>query len=233
VSINKIIILVVAGLLSFSISFAVMWFITPSAPSVAVTEVDSSEDTSMQGISQLPYTDGTLAESGVREVTKSMTEKQLENLIYEVRNKIQQYRDKVQELELQEQRIQIAEETLRKDIEKLNHLRAELATIVTNIKTEQDKLQKSMVEIASTETTNLRAIASTYNRMEPTSASKILLNMSKMQTVNGQAGLEDVVKILHYMEDRNKANLLAELSSTEPQLAAILCQRLKQIVETK
>jgi hypothetical protein len=55
--------------------------------------------------------------------------------------------------------------------------------------------------------------------------------MTKMQTVNGQAGMEDVFKILHYMEDRNKANLLAELSNSEPQLAAVLCQKLKKIVE--
>jgi hypothetical protein len=228
---KKIIILAAAGLLSFSISFAVMWFITPAEPAVEVTDAGAAVGQSQEGISQFPLLADISAESAASEASRGMSEQQLENLIYEVRNKIQLYKDKLKSLELQEERIQIAEATLREDIEKLNQLRAELSIIVANIKTEQDKLQKSRVEIENTETTNLRAIASTYNRMDPSSASNILLNMTKMQTVNGQAGMEDVVKILHYMEDRNKANLLAELSNSEPQLAAVLCQKLKKIVE--
>ena len=42
---------------------------------------------------------------------------------------------------------------------------------------------------------------------------------------------DDAVKILHYMTERTKAKLLAELATSEPVLAADLCQRLKQIVE--
>jgi hypothetical protein len=230
VSIKKIIILASAGLLSFLISFAVMWFLSPSempAEGDAKTvNAESDEITTLASVAEIS------PGSAAAEVSEDLSEKQLENLIYEVRNKIQEYKDKLKSLELQEERIQIAEETLRNDIEKLNQLRSELSIIVSNIKNEQDKLQKSKIEIAGTETTNLRAIASTYNRMDPTSASNILLNMTKMQTVNGQAGMEDVVKILHYMEDRNKANLLAELSTSEPKLAAVLCQKLKKIVET-
>jgi hypothetical protein len=229
---KKIIMLAVAGLLSFSISFAVMWFITPVEPTAETAEGDATVNPSQEGMPALSLS-GISEESKAAEISKGLSEKQLENLIYEVRNKIQLYKDKMKAIELQEERIQIAEATLLEDVEKLNKLRAELSVIVANIKSEQDKLQKSMVEIASTETANLRAIASTYNRMDPTSASNILLNMSRMQTVNGQTGLEDVVKIIHYMEDRNKANLLAELSNSEPQLAAHLCQKLKKIVETE
>ncbi|MHC4131127.1 MAG: hypothetical protein ACYSYW_03595 [Planctomycetota bacterium] len=228
---KKIIILAAAGLLSFSICFAIMWFITPATPAAESTEAEASVDSSPEGLPALSSLSGISPEASAEEVSRGLSEKQLENLIYDVRNKIQLYKDKLKALELQEERIKIAEETLREDIEQLNQLRAELSITVSNIRNEQDKLQKSMVEIASTETTNLRNIASTYNRMDPTSASNILLNMTKMQTVNGQAGMEDVVKILHYMEDRNKANLLAELSNSEPQLAAVLCQKLKKIVE--
>jgi hypothetical protein len=228
---KKIILLAAAGLLSFSISFAIMWFITPAEPGAEVTTAEASVDPGQEGSTALSSLSGISPEAAVEEVSRGLSEKQLENLIYDVRNKIQLYKDKLKALELQEERIQIAEATLREDIEQLNQLRAELSIIVSNIRNEQDKLQKSLVEIANTETTNLRAIASTYNRMDPTSASNILLNMTKMQTVNGQAGMEDVVKILHYMEDRNKANLLAELSTSEPQLAAVLCQKLKKIVE--
>jgi hypothetical protein len=229
VSIKKIIILASAGLLSFLISFAVMWFLSqseiPAEGDATTASPKSDEITTLVSVTEISPS------SAADETSQGMSEKQLENLIYEVRNKIQEYKDKLKSLELQEERIQIAEETLRNYIDKLNQLRSDLSIIVANIKNEQDRLQKSKIEIANTETTNLRAIASTYNRMDPTSASNIFMNMTKMQTVNGQAGMEDVVKILHYMEDRNKANLLAELSNSEPQLAAVLCQKLKKIVE--
>ena len=51
--------------------------------------------------------------------------------------------------------------------------------------------------------------------------------MSKVQ--DGSA--DDAVKILHYMTDRTKAKVLAELSTAEPKLAAYFCQKLKQITE--
>jgi len=228
---KKIIIVAAAGMLSFSITFAVTWFLTPTkqAPPDTTTATDTSTPQS-PGLKSL----SSIAKDGTPEdISRGLTEKQLENLIYEVRTKIQEYKDKIKAIEVQEERIKIAEATLRKDVEKLKKLRTELSVIVANIKSEQEKLQKSLVEIASAESANLRAIASTYNRMAPESASGILINMSKMQTANGQSGLEDVVKILHYMEDRTKANLLAELSTAEPKLAALLCQKLKKIVETQ
>jgi flagellar motility protein MotE (MotC chaperone) len=43
--------------------------------------------------------------------------------------------------------------------------------------------------------------------------------------------IDDAVKILFYMTERTKAKLLAEMVTSEPKLAAILCQRLKRIVE--
>jgi flagellar motility protein MotE (MotC chaperone) len=46
-------------------------------------------------------------------------------------------------------------------------------------------------------------------------------------------GFDDAVKILHYMGERTKAKLLAELVNTEPKLAASLCERLKQINEVR
>jgi hypothetical protein len=39
------------------------------------------------------------------------------------------------------------------------------------------------------------------------------------------------VKILFYMNERSKGKLLSEIVSTEPKLAALLCQRLKKVVE--
>jgi len=45
--------------------------------------------------------------------------------------------------------------------------------------------------------------------------------------------MEDAVKILYYMGERTKAKLLSEMVNSEPKLAAVLCEKLKRIVETK
>ena len=232
-SFKKIIILAAAGLISFSITFFVTWFLSPTEFSSPNAATDTATATGDQQLSELPSLSSIAEKNSTDKISKSLTEKKLENLIYEVRAKIQEYKDKLKAVELQEERMQIAEQTLRNNIDKLNEMRSELSMIVANIRNERDKLEKSKVEIANAESSNLQAIANTYNRMDPTSASDILTNMSKMQTVNGQTGLDDVVKILHYMEDRTKANLLAELSNKEPKLAAVLCQKLKKIVEVK
>ncbi|MHC4571754.1 MAG: hypothetical protein ACYS0C_06730, partial [Planctomycetota bacterium] len=93
------------------------------------------------------------------------------------------------------------------------------------------KLLKSRVEIAKSEKANLLSIAAAYDKMDSASAGKILTNMSQMQDGSGSTTFDDAVKILHYMTERTKAKLLAELVTSEPKLAAVLCQRLKQIIE--
>ena len=143
-------------------------------------------------------------------------------------------------LGVQERRLQVAQDVLKEDIESLNTLRIELASTIANLKSERDKLLKSRLEIDQTEKTNLVSIAATYDKMDVSGASKILTNMcgkqntSEMQAVgagNVSSSFDDAVKILHYMTERTKAKLLAELATSEPALAAAMCKRLKQIVE--
>ena len=82
-----------------------------------------------------------------------------------------------------------------------------------------------------TEKENLLTLAATYDKMSSDSAGKILANMSKMAAGSSSSNIDDAVKILHYMSERAKAKLLAELSVSEPKLAALFCHKLKQIVE--
>jgi predicted nuclease with TOPRIM domain len=173
-------------------------------------------------------------------MTRAMTEQQLRNLVQDVREKMQEYSNRLQALAVRERRLQMTQDVLKEDIESLNSLRIELASAIANLKSERDKLLKSRLEIDQAEKTNLVSIAATYDKMDVSGASKILANMcgtgnlSEMQSVEaGHAGssFDDAVKILHYMTERTKAKLLAELATSEPALAAALCQRLKQIVE--
>ena len=128
--------------------------------------------------------------------------------------------------------MKVAEDTLKKDVEQLDNLRVELSTKVASLKDEREKLLASRVKVAQTEKANLVSVAATYDKMDAASASKIMINMSKM-TEQGQAGsgLEEAVKILYYMTDRTKAKVLAEMVTTEPKLAALVSGRLKKITE--
>lgn len=175
----------------------------------------------------------TTAEAEV-EAAKGLTEKQLKSLVYEVREKINDYENKERELEVRESRLQITQDTLKKDIETLNQLRVELATMVANLKEQKNQLLATRTTIAKDEKVNLTAIATTYDKMDPAGAGKIIISMCTKQLASGKTeggDIDDAVKILFYMNERSKGKLLGEIVSTEPKLAAVLCERLKKVVE--
>jgi len=231
--IKKVIITTSAGLISFAGAFAFAWF-TKTAPANQAKGSNESKVTVPKtgpGLSH-PQADalGTVGSTNDK-MKNAMTGKQLKGLVYDIQEKMQEYNDKLQRLQVREQRLQIAHNLLKKDIEKLNNLRTELASTVAGLKSERDKLLKSRAEISKTEKANLISIAATYDKMDAASASKILTNMSQTQNADKVTNIDDAVKILYYMSDRTKAKLLAEVATSEPKLAATLCERLKQIVE--
>ncbi|MBW7990841.1 MAG: hypothetical protein FVQ84_12610 [Planctomycetes bacterium] len=235
-----IIITASAGLVSFAGAFALGWFTAPSPPGDPGESIQP-EIVSVGAVPEMPLpvagTAGVIGSASDSE-RKAMTEKQLRNLVFEVREKVQEYDDKLQNLTVREQRLQRTQDTLKADIQNLNNLRIELATSVADIKSERDKLLKTRLEVAQTEKGNLVLIAATYDKMDTSSASKILVSMCTSQTqpdkIDSQSrGFDEAVKILYYMTERTTAKLLAELATAEPKLAAFLTQRLKQIVEGK
>ncbi len=198
---------------------------TKSATSAAKTQKESSK--SAEAESQ------TTAQENA-EATKGMTEKQLKSLVYEVREKITDYENKERELDVRESRLQMTQDTLKKDIETLNQLRVELATMVANLKEQKSQLLATRTTIIKSEKANLTAIALTYDKMDPAGAGKFISSMCVKQMESGQTeggNIDDAVKNLFYMNERSKGKLLAEIVSTEPKLAAVLCQRLKKVVE--
>ncbi len=229
---KRIIMIGAAGLVSFAVTFIFAWFtggeavMPPAIEPFGRPTVEPFEGPTVEA--------GVISAVGAvgSEMKKAMTAKRLNSLVYEVREKIQEYSGKLQGLEVREQRLQRAHNLIKKDIEELNNLRIELASTVASLKSERDKLLKSRVEIAKAEKKNLVTMAAAYDKMDSASASKILTNMTQMQKGGvGGSSLDDAVKILHYMTERTKAKLLAELVTSEPNLAALMCQRLKQIIE--
>jgi flagellar motility protein MotE (MotC chaperone) len=224
---KKLIIVTGAGLVSFAGMFVVAWLTGKTPAGTKAAEPADSNQRSEQKLPelQMPAMGPGTADDG--QLRKTMTEKQLQNLVCEIRDKIQEYETKLQGLKVREERLQVAHNELKKDIDELNNLRTELASTIAGLKEERDKLEKTRIEIAKTEQSNLISMAATYDKMAPASAGTILTNMSKAKT----GSPNDAVKILHYMGDRTKANLLAELANSEPVLAAYFCQKLKQITE--
>jgi flagellar motility protein MotE (MotC chaperone) len=233
---KQIIIASAAGLLSFAGAFVAAWLVGRSS----VPPPETTTPSPQAAASTQPATTGVepagadLQTANEAETTKGLTQKQLKSLVYEVREKIQDYDGKMKELEVRESRLQITQDTLKKDIDEMNKLRVELAALVANLKEQRSKLLETRTEIAKSEKANLTSIAATYDKMDPASASKILSNMCTKQMESGRiegGAFDDSVKILFYMTERTKAKLLAEMVTSEPKLAAVLCQRLKKIVE--
>jgi len=224
--IKKLILTILAGLISFGVMFGVAW-LTAKTPAATKAQEPDGESKSVQKLPSPLALAGMPDEETETKMRRAMTEKQLKSLVYEVRERIQEYDQKLVGLKSREQRVEVAQNELKKDIGDLNNLRVELASTIASLKEERDKLEKVRIEIEKTEQTNLISIAATYDKMDPASASTIITNMAKVQ----KGSANDAIKILHYMTDRTKANLLAELANTEPELAAYFCQKLKQTVE--
>ena len=224
-----IIITAAAGLLSFAGMLVLAWFTNP-AP--AVPAPDAGQTAAVGGQDDLKLT---LPQIGVSragssvdsKMKRTMIEKQLKSLIYEVREKIEAYDLKLENLELREQRLLIAHDTTKKDIEEFTNLRIELASTVAALKDAKDKLEKSRIGIVQSEKTNLMSTAAAFDKMDSASAGNILTNISKTESSSS----DDAVKILHYMTERTKAKVLASIAETEPAASAAFCQKLKQIIE--
>ena len=237
---RKLIVTIAAGLVSFGGGFALSLFSGAASPVGTSTEPQvNASATAQEQIWQIPGTGpGTGVEAPGAQDGLSMTEKQLKALVYEIQDNMGKYKSRLENLETEEQRLQMAQATLKKDIEKLNNLRVDLASMVSRLKSERDKLLKSRVEIVQAEKANLASMAATYDRMDVAAASKILTNMctserdsQSQKKVFGGSGsnMDDAVKILHYMTEKAKAKVLSELADSEPTLAAILCEKLKRI----
>ncbi len=235
---RAIIIAAAAGLVSFAGAFIAGWFTGPKAVAASSDQTGPAGQTRMPA----PGAPGLLAPNTTAAAedgtgTRTLTEQQLKDLILEVRDKIQQYDRKLQDLEKEKERMQIAQQTLKKDIDTLNNLRVDLAASVVSLKSERDALLKARTEIEQAEKTSLMAIASAYDKMDAARAAEILKTMTQGRTQDGaptrKTNTDDAVKILHFMQERTKAKVLAEMAATDPGLAATLSQKLKQVTEKK
>lgn len=228
--IKLIIITLGIGVFGFIGMFAFAWFTKPTSPVLGPQTAQAAPANNTSISPETTETTGAAARiaSLQTHAERKLTEKELETLVYDIREKITDYDQKLIDLQVREKRLQQAQDDLNRDIEEMTNLRVELASAVAALKNEQQKLLQGRLEIESTERENLVSIAATYDKMDAESAGKILMNMVKNQNVPNSS--EDAVKILYFMGDRTKAKVLASMAEAEPAISAYISQRLKRMV---
>jgi len=165
--------------------------------------------------------DGGTAEKGATPDVPRVEEKQLYDLIKEVRQKVRECQKRDQDLDEQERRLQVARQLIERESQDLENLRVQVASSVARLKESQAELEKTRTAIAKDEEVNLKHVAAVYDKMDAAAAAKILEGMSS----NPQD--TDAVKILHYMTERSVAKVMAEF--TDKNVAARLCEQMKRI----
>ncbi|HML75689.1 MAG TPA: hypothetical protein PKB02_14465 [Anaerohalosphaeraceae bacterium] len=223
-----IILLLAAGLLSFGSAFGVSFWLKKSRP-VPADQAAAQNNTSGQpsgNSSENSILESLMARSQTAD-DLGMSETQLKNLIFDIRQKMQEYNDKQKTLEQEKQQIEITRQTLQEEIEQLNQLQEKLNLTLISLKDKEKAIQNSVVEIETIERTNFQRIAGTYDKMDPAQAGKILATM----VTNNQ--MPDAVKILYYMNERSAGKLLGEVGTNAPEVAAALSLQLKRIREQK
>lgn len=221
---KKIIIILVATIMSFGISFGAVWFtkskqaVTPEAE-LPITSANTSTD--IQPALE-PQPTLQLQTAGP---TRSLPERRLQNLIEDARNKISDYKNREDQLDDYQQQLEMTRQTLSEDITKLTTLYEELSQQILSLKQQEQNLNARIIEIKKDETKRLQQLAGVYDKMEEASSAKIFTNMM----TNNQ--LDDAAKIIFFMSERKSAKVLAQMSNMEPTLARVLCTKIKHIKE--
>jgi flagellar motility protein MotE (MotC chaperone) len=168
-----------------------------------------------------PSRDALAAEGAAALEVPRVEEKQLFELIREVRQKVHDCQKRQEELDEQDRRLQVTRQLIERESQDLENLRVQVAASVARLKEAQADIEKTRTAIAKDEEVNLRRVATVYDKMDALAAAHILEGMC----ANKQEG--DAAKILHFMSERPVAKVLAEF--TDKNAAAKLCDQLKRI----
>jgi hypothetical protein len=224
---KKILIMAGVGLISFGGTFGVTKMLKGPAPAAATETVETESpaegalQTKEDKVPELKIT-----ENPGEEMARGMTEKQMQGLIFDLREKMKEYKLKERQLAEQEERVRVAREGLQEDITRLNQLQAQLTLVYEKIRKQETSLQARQLDISETEKANMQKLAQTYDKMDATQASKVLISMATNQQ------LPDAVKILYYMSERTSAKVIGEIAGTKPEVASVMSLELKRVRDT-
>ena len=213
----KIGVLVILAGVSFGISFVITGHMAPatgqqqgSKTAGANPERLDLEKGLLEGLAAMPSD------------SLNPAEKQLDELIRDVRARLQQLDRRKRSLDEREKRLAMAAEHLKKQGEHLEKLRLELLSAITPLKTAKEELLRTRTIVRSQEVANLKNAARMYAKMDPANAAKIILAMYSSKQASQAA------KIIHFMSEKSWAAIMDEIKES-PRAAEIITGQLKVI----
>lgn len=153
----------------------------------------------------------------------SPKEKQLEDLIQELKSRVEEARKREAELDKREKRLAMAQEALGKQAKEIEDQVILLKAPLTNLQSEQKRLKDLQVSITALEAVNLKKTAAIYEKMDAASGGKVVEQMC------AGSQEDDAAKILRFMSERSAAKLMQEIS--DKALVARLCDKMKRMKE--
>ena len=229
----RIIILAAVGVLSFAGAFVTTWLVKKSRPPIPQAIVNENADktptaqasngASTNPVDYMPQ----MASMTPARLERGMTEKQLQSLIFDIREKMKEYQFREGNLEEQEKRVAVSRAELTKDIEKLDTLSTQLSILMADLKAQEQTLENTRIKITTEEQKNLTRLAATYDKMDAKKSAPIVVNMMAGPQIN------DAVKLVYYMSERPAGELISEIATKDPIIATKLSIELKKVTESE
>jgi hypothetical protein len=156
-------------------------------------------------------------------VALSLQERDLDELVRNLRQRIADCRAQTQQLNEREKQIRIVQDQLTRQAQDLEDLRVKAATALVALRQEKAAMEAERVKIEAEDRVNLKKTAAIYEKMDPAAGGKILTDMCS------QNNEDAVVRILYYMSERSAAKTIE--SFEDKKLAARLCDKIKRVRE--
>ena len=150
-------------------------------------------------------------------------QRQVEELIKDLRARVTDYDRRERQLDDREKRLQLTEQNLQRRAKELEKLRMELVTPWTRLKEAAAELERSRVNVDAQEKAAILNIAATFEKMDSAEGAAILEGMCQNEQT------DDVVKILFYVSERPRGKLLGEIKDKD--LAAKLTALMQKVRE--
>jgi len=156
-------------------------------------------------------------------VKLSLQERDLDELVRNLRQRIADCRAQTQQLNEREKQTRIVQDQLASQAQELEDLRVKAATALAALRQEKAAMEAERVKIEAEDRTNLKKTAAIYEKMDAAAGGKILTDMCS------QNNEDAVVRILYYMSERSAAKTIE--SFEDRKLAARLCDKIKRVRE--
>lgn len=186
-----------------AVSFAASFFVTNRFTAVPPEGVLLTTEAEKIPVDPEALLLNSMAQATGEEMTPK--ERQLDELIREVRAKMKDLERRERRLNEREKRLATSSEQLKAQIRKLTDLKVELAAAIGPLRAARQEIRRYHVLITSQEMANIETAAKMWEKMEPANAARLIVEM--WQTKQGDAA----TKIFHMLSDKSKAAVMDQL----------------------